>query len=124
MLGIGKLEARLAAQEQATREHREFEGSLLREMKAEVSETRELAKATNGRVNAHDVELGVIKEAERQAAIIQAAKVKAEEEARAVRDEARAARRSWWQNALMIGGGPVGLVVGYLLLKLAESGHL
>jgi threonine dehydrogenase-like Zn-dependent dehydrogenase len=122
VLGIGKLEARLDAQEQATREHRAFEGTALREIKGELSEVKTLAKSTNGRVNAHDVALGVIKEAERQAALIQAAKVKAEGQAKAAKEAARAARRSWQQNVLMVGAGPVGLVVGYLLLHWIEHG--
>src|SRR5580693_7436279 len=121
MLGIGKLEARLDAQEQATAQHRAWEGDALRALKDETAEVKQLAVVTNGQVKAHTIELALIKRDEERAAEIEAARLKAAE-------VASASKRSWWQTALMVGGGAAGgtasLVVGYLLLHLAEHGTL
>lgn len=122
--GVNRLEALIAAQNTATEQHRAFEGETLRALEAKAESIEAKVAKTNGTVSTHTIELAVLKEAERQALIIQAAKVKGDEERKAAEVEANAAKRSWWQNGLMIGAGPVGLVVGYLLLKLVETGHL
>jgi hypothetical protein len=83
--GLARLEQRLIQQEQATREHRDFEGSALRELKAEAQEIKALATRTNGRVNQHDVEIAVIRRAEEEALKLEAARVKAEEDRRAAK---------------------------------------
>lgn len=120
--GLARLEQRLIQQEQATREHRDFEGSALRELKTEAQEIKALATRTNGRVNQHDVEIAVIKRAEEEALRLEAARVKVVEEehaaARKAQDDRRDARLGWRQGlAFSACGalvGAVGLAVIYL----------
>jgi hypothetical protein len=111
LAGIERIEAQLAAQERATREHREFEGEALRNLEARTERIEEKTTATNGKVKQHAIDIAVIQEAERQAAIIQAAKIKAEE-------EARAKRLSWRQGLTVAATGALvgtgGLAVLYV----------
>jgi hypothetical protein len=102
------IERELAAQNAATAQHREWEGQTLTALKGESAEIKALAEQTNGRVNKHDVELGIIKEAERQAAIIQAAKVEAEAVLKA--------NRLQWKQGITF--GVVGAVASSALLGI------
>ena len=122
--GVNRLEALIEAQNAATEQHRAFEGETLRTLEGKAKAIEEEVAKTNSTVSKHTIELAVIKEAERQALIVEAAKVKAEGEAKAARIEVAAAKRSWKQNLVMVAAGPVGLVVGYLVLGWIEHGHL
>lgn len=83
--GVSSLEAKLDAQNAATQAHREFEGQALRALETKADTIQALAERTNGRVNAHDVQLAVMEKAEEQALIVEAARVKARETAKASR---------------------------------------
>ena len=80
--GIAEVEAKLEAQNAATAQHREWEGQRLRSIETTVDATQALAQATNSRVDQHDIDIAVIKKAEEQALVVQAARQKAEEETR------------------------------------------
>lgn len=60
--GVNELKAELHAQNEATKEHRVWEGEVLREIKADASEAKVIVKEMNGRVNDHEVELARLKE--------------------------------------------------------------
>jgi hypothetical protein len=81
--GVNRLEALIEAQNSATAQHRTWEGDVLRDLKTEAEEIKSFAEATNGKVQKHTIELAVIDEAKKQALIVEAARVKAEEVAKA-----------------------------------------
>jgi hypothetical protein len=93
LAGVDSIAATLEAQDAATAEHRIWEGERLRSIEA-------LAVKTNGRVTKTELDLAVVKDREEQAAKLEAAKVKGEE-------EARSRRLSWRQLAFSVLGGSV-----------------
>jgi hypothetical protein len=114
--GVASLEAKLDAQNAATMQHREYEGNVLGALQAEAVEIKTLAQRTDERVTKHDIELAVIKEAERQALIVEAARTKAE-------TDRVSTRRSWKQLAVSAVAGAAGLlIVSLLVFYLTNSG--
>jgi uncharacterized protein with GYD domain len=112
--GIDRLTATLDAQNIATAQHREWEGKTLHDITTRIKETRAFAEETNGKINQAAIDIAVIQEAERQAAIIQAAKLKAEEDAKN--------RKVSWQQGIVfaISGAAMTGVLGTLGLWLAH----
>lgn len=114
--GVSRLEALIEAQNTATESHRQFEGDALRSLQAETDEIKGLALRTNGRVNQHDVELAVMKKAEEQALIVEAARVKAVEVAKASRVSLR---QGLQVAAFSLLGGAVVTALVYLVSGLS-----
>lgn len=116
--GVNRLEALIEAQNTATEQHRAFEGESLRTLESEVGEIKTLAQTTNGRVNQHDIQLALIKRDEEQALTIEAARVKAEEAARA----SHVSLKQGLEVAAfsLLGGGVVTAVI-YLALGLSTK---
>jgi hypothetical protein len=111
--GINRLEAQLEADRNATRDHRTWEGDALRAIKTEAGEIKDRVDATNGKVADHAIEIAVIKEAERQAAIMQAAKIEA--------DAVIVAKRLTWRQGLTFGAFGA-LASGIVLAIIYGSG--
>jgi hypothetical protein len=106
--GINRLEAQLEADRTATQSHRAWEGDALRAIKTEAVEIKGQVDATNGKVADHAIEIAVIKEAERQAAIMQAAKIEA--------DAVIVAKRLTWRQGITF--GVVGAFASVILLGI------
>lgn len=110
------MKAQLEEQNRATEMHRQYEGDALRALQAEAEKIKALAVKTNGRVNEHDVQLAVIRKAEEQALIVDAARTKAE-------GDARATRLSWRQLVVSaVAGAVLLLVVSVIVFYLTNSG--
>jgi hypothetical protein len=118
MLGIGKLEARLEAQEQATAQHRAWEGERLKAIEQTGEETRTLAQKTNGTVKDHTIELALIKRDEERATELEAARIKAADVA--------SSRRLTWRQGLtfaVVGAVVAGVLgsVSYLVVAVLTA---
>ena len=114
--GVNRLEALIEAQNTATEQHRNFEGETLRALETDVGEIKTLAQTTNGRVNEHDIQLALIKRDEEQAALMEAARLKAA-------GDKKAANLSWWQLAVSgVAGAVLLLIVSIVVFYVTGSG--
>lgn len=116
--GVDALKAQLEEQNRATETHRQYEGDALRALQIETQQIKGFAEATNGKVQKHTIELAVIEEARKQAAIIDAAR----DLAANTKSASRVSLKQGLEVAAfsLLGGGVVTAVI-YLALGLSTK---